>query len=399
MNLMNLMHRSTNTPLPVNHWKRALVLLIGALLGSAAIAPIEGAAAPYGSAPFNVPATIEAEHFDRGGEGVGYHDLESRNSGRQFRTKEAVDIISITGGYAVNNFQTGEWLAYSIYVPTEGMYKVDLLASSAFTNSSFQVHVDGVDKTGPVTVPTTGGWGTFQWVGKGGIALTAGTHVLKVFANQQFFNLDKIRLTLESTAPDTSTPYTGTPAEVPGTIQAEDYDRGGQGVAYNDLSSTNTGNLYRTSESVDLVSANGGYAVSNFQTSEWMNYTVNVTETAQYDIAVSASNNGLSGSFQVFVDGTDVTGPVPAPNTGGWSTFQWMTRQGVTLTQGTHVLKLVANQEYFNVDAIRLSKTAATSPTPDAGARQFFCTFQSSPGECGFGIQAKSTTRVTIVDG
>jgi hypothetical protein len=399
---MNLMHRSTKTPLPVNHWKRALVLLVGALLGSAAIAPVRGNAAPYGSAPFNVPATIEAEHFDRGGEGVGYHDLESRNLGKQFRTREGVDIISITGGYAVNNFQTGEWLAYSINVPTEGVYKVELLASSAFTNSSFHVQVGGVDKTGPVTVPITSGWNTFRWVGKSGIALTAGTHVIKVFANQQYFNLDKIRLTLESTAPDASAPYTGTPATVPGTIQAEDYDRGGQGVAYNDLSSTNTGNVYRTSESVDLVSANGGYVVSNFQTSEWMNYTVNVTETAQYDIAVSASNNGFDGSFQVLVDGADATGSVPVPNTGGWGTFQWVTKPGITLTQGTHVLKLVTNREYFNVDAIRLSKTATasptpTEPTPDLSSRQFFCTFQSSPGECGFGIQAKDISRVSIV--
>src|SRR5687767_14689186 len=103
---MNPMHRSTNTPLPVNHWKRALVLLIGALLGSAAMAPTRGDAAPYGSAPFDVPATIEAEHFDRGGEGVGYHDLVSRNTGKQFRRNEGVDIIAITGGYAVNEFQT-----------------------------------------------------------------------------------------------------------------------------------------------------------------------------------------------------------------------------------------------------------------------------------------------------
>jgi hypothetical protein len=135
-----------------------------------------------------------------------------------------------------------------------------------------------------------------------------------------------------------------------------------------------------------------------------MAYTVDVTETAQYDIAVSASNYGFNGSFQLLADDVNVTGTVPVPNTGGWNTFQWVTKPGVTLSQGRHVLKLVANQQYFNVDAIRLTRTATTSPTPaeptpDLASRQFFCTFQSSPDECGFGIQARSTSRVSIVDG
>src|SRR5688500_6806408 len=105
--------------------KRYLALLVSAALASAAL-PIKGDAAPYGSAPIAVPATIEAEHFDRGGEGVGYHDMVSGNAGKQFRTIENVDIVAVTGGYAVNNFQTGEWLAYTVNVPTTGTYMVEL---------------------------------------------------------------------------------------------------------------------------------------------------------------------------------------------------------------------------------------------------------------------------------
>ena len=46
-------------------------------------------------------------------------------------------------------------------------------------------------------------------------------------------------------------PYGGTPAAVPGVVQAENYDTGGQGVAYNVTSTNGTGNSYR-SDGIDL---------------------------------------------------------------------------------------------------------------------------------------------------
>ena len=41
-------------------------------------------------------------------------------------------------------------------------------------------------------------------------------------------------------------PYGGTPAAVPGTVQAENYDTGGQGVAYNVTSVNGTDNGWRS---------------------------------------------------------------------------------------------------------------------------------------------------------
>ncbi|CAN0042673.1 unnamed protein product, partial [Hapterophycus canaliculatus] len=39
------------------------------------------ASGPYLGDPAAVPGTIEAEEFDFGGEGVGYHDTSAGNSG------------------------------------------------------------------------------------------------------------------------------------------------------------------------------------------------------------------------------------------------------------------------------------------------------------------------------
>ena len=46
-------------------------------------------------------------------------------------------------------------------------------------------------------------------------------------------------------------PYGGTAAAVPGTVQAANYDTGGQGVAYNVTSTNGSANSYR-SDGVDL---------------------------------------------------------------------------------------------------------------------------------------------------
>ena len=50
---------------------------------------------------------------------------------------------------------------------------------------------------------------------------------------------------------------------------------------------------------------------------------------------------GPGGAFHVEVDGIDVTGPMMVPNTGGWQTWQTISRPGIPLTAGPHVLRVV----------------------------------------------------------
>ena len=381
--------------------RSALVFLAGAGFALGTVLPMKSNAAPYGGAPRMVPATIQAEKFDVGGEGVGYHDRSAGNGGGQYRTGEDVDIVSTKSGYAINNFQTREWLAYTIKVPITAQYDIHLRASSTYPDSAFHIQIDGEDVTGVVTVPNTGGWDTYQWVGRRGVRLTAGKHVLKVYSNKQYFNLNSIRI---QWADVPSEPYTGTPYPVPGTIQAEHFDRGGQGVAYYDKAAGNAGKAYRTKEDVDIISMSNGYAVNNFQTGEWLKYSIRVAATGQYDISTRVSSAQSGSAFRVEIDGVDATGSMTVPNTGGWDTFRWVTRKGIRLTAGNHELKVLSTSQYFNLNSIRITESGPASntgsnPAPQTGDRQFFCTFTSSPGECGFGIQAKSDNRVSIVSG
>ncbi|MGZ5474966.1 MAG: Ig-like domain-containing protein, partial [Thermoanaerobaculia bacterium] len=165
-----------------------------------------GLQGPYLGTPSAIPGRFECEDFDLGGEGVGYHDAMPGNVGGYYRTDEDVDIINpYAFGYVVNNFQTGEWLTYTINVSQTGTYRIEALVSSMLSTSRFHIEVDGTDKTGLIDVPNTGSWGSYRWVGTGSISLSAGRHVLKIYADAEYFNIDMISSSLEAAAVTTTT--------------------------------------------------------------------------------------------------------------------------------------------------------------------------------------------------
>jgi len=165
-----------------------------------------------------------------------------------------------------------------------------------------------------------------------------------------------------------STPFNSAPFSVPFTIPAENFDRGGQGVAYYDRAG-NSGGKYRTSEDVDIIascdSGGGNWVVNNFETGEWLKYTISVPIAGNYEIDLRASANyGTGAAFHVEVDNVNVTGSIPFPNTGGWCAFAWSSKKSVSLSAGTHVLKLFADKQYFNVNSLRVSGPSGSTDWP-----------------------------------
>src|SRR5262249_60774284 len=80
-----------------------------------------------------------------------------------------------------------------------------------------------------------------------------------------------------------STPFGGTPASIPGTIRAENFYEGGEGIAYHDTSVGNTGGEYRDTD-VDIASDDvaGGFVVGWVGAGEWLAYTVDVAASGAY---------------------------------------------------------------------------------------------------------------------
>jgi hypothetical protein len=106
----------------------------------------------------------------------------------------------------------------------------------------------------------------------------------------------------------TESPYGGTAAAIPGTIQAENYDLGGQNVAYYDTTAGNSGGAYRTDD-VDIeatTDTGGGYDIGYTAPGEWLAYTVNaVAGTYTYghdhrsrDGRLPGMDDGQSAQYQ-----------------------------------------------------------------------------------------------------
>ena len=90
-----------------------------------------------------------------------------------------------------------------------------------------------------------------------------------------------------SPPPPPSPAYGGIPGAVPGRIEAENFDEGGQGVAYFDTSAGNVYGAYRATD-VDIettLDVDGGFDVAKTKAGEWLQYTVNVA-AASSSIAI-----------------------------------------------------------------------------------------------------------------
>ncbi|HVR37146.1 MAG TPA: carbohydrate-binding domain-containing protein [Methylomirabilota bacterium] len=150
------------------------------------------------------PTRIEAENFDTGGEGVAYHDTTAVNQGNSYRN-EAVDVQFTTdegGGFNVGFIAAGEWLEYTVDAAATGTYELRLRVARLLSGSSaLRVLVDGVDKTGDLAVPSTGGNQNWTTITQTGVTLDAGAHVVRIEMVGGSFSLNWFELEAEAGGP------------------------------------------------------------------------------------------------------------------------------------------------------------------------------------------------------
>ncbi len=169
-------------------------------------------------------------------------------------------------------------------------------------------------------------------------------------------------VTITVTNPVTQSPYTGSPIPLPGKIEAENFDLGGQGIAYHDVDVVNSGGAYRSSEGVDIEANNdggAGYNVGWTAAGEWLEYTVNVATAGTYSAQFRIASTATGKSMHIERNGQNITGVVSIPNTNGWTTWQTVTISNITMTQGQQVLRVV-----FDTDGINLNHVVFNSSTP-----------------------------------
>ena len=352
----------------------ALALTGLSAAGSAARA---ATGAPYGGTAAAVPGAVYAENYDTGGQGVAYNVTSVNGTDNGYRS-DGVDLEATTdtGGGANDLGWTaaGQWFNYTVNVATAGTYTVGLrlAAPTAVTDGLHIANSAGTNLSGNVNVPASGGWQTWTTV-TATVTLPAGTQTLTVDQDSGGWNINFLAFGLNSSGGGgggVDAPYGGTAAAVPGTVQAENYDTGGQAVAYNVTSVNGSANSYR-SDGVDLeatTDTGGGYDLGWTSAGQWFKYTVNVATAGTYTVGLRlASPTAVTDGLHIADSaGTNLSGNVNVPATGGYQT--WTTVNAtVTLSAGTQTLTVDQDNAGWNINYLTFTSTGGSTP-PTGGA-------------------------------
>jgi hypothetical protein len=150
-------------------------------------------------------------------------------------------------------------------------------------------------------------------------------------------------------------------AKIPGSIEAEHYDdgapgvayndvdarnRGAPGVAYNDVDARNRGAPYRPDTQVGIEArpdASNGHGVGWTRAGEWLVYTVDVAEEGAYTVEIPIASKGPGPILAIEFDKTNVTGPIEIPDSGGWDKLVTVTKSDIKLKAGRQTMRVVVD--------------------------------------------------------
>ncbi len=219
--------------------------------------------------------------------------------------------------------------------------------------ASIEIHLDKQDGEliGTLKVENTNGaWRELECE----VANTIGKHdiffVFKGAANTELFNFDYWYFTSNSVIVP-QTPYKGEALSIPGKIEFEDYDEGGQNRAYYDADMENQGKEYRE-DRVDIVLNDEGYAIGYTNEGEWLEYTIDVKKTKEYDFEARVACGLNTSGFQLLLDEKDISGEIEVPNTEDWDTYTVIKGKTSEMTEGEHILRVLLTGTYANLDWI-----------------------------------------------
>lgn len=173
--------------------------------------------------------------------------------------------------------------------------------------------------------------------------------------------------------------YAGTPITIPGSFQAAHYDvfEGGvgNGIAYQDATIVNEGN-FRLEEYVDAEShTSEGDVVGWIAGGEWLEYTIDVQQAGNYDLAFrfACGNNAGGGPIRIEADSQLVKSGITVNYTGDWNSWQTKTVSNIPLKSGKQVLRLYFDNGELNIGNFTftyVSPLSYSQPVADAGNNQ-----------------------------
>src|ERR1700733_6409637 len=302
----------------------------GAAPGATVVSPGIAFTFPNVAAGSNDNTVAEGQKITMSGSGtLGF--LVSGSYGPASGTGTITYTDGSTQSYTLN---APDW--FSTTPPSGGAVAV----SSAYQNRQGNTTYAGSGDIFSETVTLTAGKTIASVTLPPGGALTAGTPAVHVFA-----------ISAEG-------PYGGTAAAVPGTVQAANYDTGGQGTGYNVTSVNGSANSYRP-DGVDLEACSDtgcGDDIGWTGTGQWFRYTVKVATARTYTVSLRLSSpSGVTDALHIASSsGANLSGSVNAPNTGGWQTYATVT-VSVALPAGQQTLTIYQDNGGWNIHDLTFS--------------------------------------------
>ena len=161
-----------------------------------------------------------------------------------------------------------------------------------------------------------------------------------------------------------SAPYGSSPISLPGRIEAEQFDNGGEGFAFHDSGSdilqspSEEQSAAHKFDSQDLDSVDSetdadddsGQHIARMNTDDWLSYSVDVTKNAEYGFTFRVASPHSDKAFYLEVDDKRATPDIRVPNTGGWGQWQSISPNKISLTKGAHKIRLVSKTDGYSLN-------------------------------------------------
>lgn len=152
-------------------------------------------------------------------------------------------------------------------------------------------------------------------------------------------------------------PYLGDATEIPGILEAENYDIGGQGISFNDDNIKDGEGSFRPNDNVDLGTGGAnGMVVAWINNGEWLEYTVNV-QGGKYKITASgASELSSVGNLFVYLD-DELIGEIDMGGTSNWNVYKDFSIEDVAIPETTNGILRLSFTGGFNLDRVMFERT------------------------------------------
>jgi beta-glucosidase len=163
--------------------------------------------------------------------------------------------------------------------------------------------------------------------------------------------------------------------QLPGYVLAQDYNAGGEGVAYHVANPSGSSSSYRADSrnlevcSNDTHCGGEGLDLGWLSDGDWFNFTRTITTGGNYDLILRTAGPN-AGRVRIDLDGRPL-GIVTVPGTGGYQAWADTPVNGVTLPKGEHTITLRILTGGFNLQNMLFNKVHLLAANNDIPAESY----------------------------